>query len=50
MHVLKENWSNANQVIVADLDKNGRPDIIACAERGANDLRWWRNEERRKAP
>jgi hypothetical protein len=50
MHVLKENWSNANQVIVADLDRDGRPDIIACAERGANELRWWRNEGRRKAP
>jgi hypothetical protein len=49
-HVLKESWSNANQVIVADLDKDGRPDIIACAERGANELRWWRNGGRRKAP
>jgi hypothetical protein len=44
MHVLKERWVNANQVIVADLDGDGRPDIIATAERGANELRWWRNE------
>jgi len=34
----------ANQVIVADLDGDGRPDIIAGAERGSNELRWWRNE------
>ncbi len=44
MHSLKSNWSNAVTVIVADLDKDGRLDIAACAERGANELRWWRNE------
>lgn len=43
-HVLKEDWPRANQVIVADLDADRRPDIIATAERGANELRWWRNE------
>jgi hypothetical protein len=46
MHVLKDNWLHANQVIVADLNGDGRPDIIAVAERGANELRWWRNEGR----
>ncbi len=40
---IKENWSNAVTVIVADLDNDGRLDIAACAERGANELRWWRN-------
>jgi hypothetical protein len=44
MHMLKANWSNAVTVLVADLDKDGRLDIAACAERGANELRWWRNE------
>ncbi len=44
MHVLKEKWPRANQVIVADLDGDGRPDLIATAERGANELRWWHNE------
>jgi acyl-CoA thioesterase-1 len=43
-HAIKQNWSNAVTVILADLDKDGRLDIVACAERGANELRWWRNE------
>lgn len=42
-HPIKHNWSNAVTVILADLDKDGRLDIVACAERGANELRWWRN-------
>jgi hypothetical protein len=48
MHVLKENWTNANQVIAADLTGSKRLDIAAVAERGANELRWWRNEGKRK--
>ena len=43
-HVIKDKWFAANQVIVADLNGDKRPDIIATAERGANELRWWRNE------
>jgi hypothetical protein len=43
-HVLKKTWVNANQVIAADLNGDGRPDLIATAERGANELRWWRND------
>ena len=52
MHVVKENWPAANQVIVADLTGDKRPDIIATADDGsrrvvgANELRWWRNEGR----
>lgn len=42
-HVLKDRWPRANQPIVADLDGDQRPDIIATAESGANELRWWRN-------
>ena len=45
-HLIKENWPKAVTVILADLDEDGRLDIVACAERGANELRWWRNEER----
>jgi hypothetical protein len=42
-HLLKDNWPNAVTVILADLDQDGRLDIVATAERGANELRWWRN-------
>lgn len=44
MRVLKESWPRANQVILADLNGDRRLDIAACAERGANEFRWWRNE------
>jgi hypothetical protein len=52
MHVLKENFFAANQVIAADLDGDGRVDLAATADdgsgrvEGANELRWWRNEGR----
>jgi hypothetical protein len=46
MHVLKDNWPKANQVIAADLNGDKRLDILAGAERGSNELRWWRNEGR----
>jgi hypothetical protein len=48
MHDLKQNWSKANQVIAADLNGDGRPDLAAVAERGANEFRWWRNEGKAK--
>lgn len=43
-HTLKENWRSANQVILADMNGDGHLDIIACAERGSVEVRWWRNE------
>lgn len=48
-HLLKEKWSRANQPIVADLDGDKWPDIIATAEQGSNELRWWRNSGRAAA-
>ncbi|MDB5390300.1 MAG: hypothetical protein JWM11_5946 [Planctomycetaceae bacterium] len=42
-HLLKNKWPRANQPIVADLDGDKRLDIIATAEGGSNELRWWRN-------
>ena len=46
-HTLKTNWRSANQVIIADLNGDGRQDIAACAEHGSYELRWWRNEGHR---
>ena len=43
-HVLKNNWKNANQVILADLDGDKDLDVAATAERGSLEFRWWRNE------
>jgi hypothetical protein len=45
-HMLKNNWRSANQIIIADFNGDGRPDIAACAEHGSYELRWWRNEGR----
>ena len=47
-HMLKNNWRSANQVIIADFNGDGRPDIVACAEHGSYELRWWRNEGQSK--
>ncbi|MSP12886.1 MAG: VCBS repeat-containing protein [Chloroflexi bacterium] len=44
MQILHENWLNANSLCIVDLDGDGRLDIVAVAERGANELRWWHNE------
>jgi hypothetical protein len=55
MHVVKQDWKAANQVIIADLNGDKRPDLIATADngssridhKGANELRWWQNEGKR---
>lgn len=47
-HILKDNWRSANQVIIADLNGDGRLDIAACAEHGSYEFCWWRNEGREK--
>ncbi|MBI1916307.1 MAG: VCBS repeat-containing protein [Planctomycetes bacterium] len=55
MHLLKKDWKAANQVIIADLNGDKRPDIIATSDngsrridyKGANELRWWKNEGKR---
>ncbi len=49
-HPLKNNWRSANQVIIADMNGDGKPDIVACAERGSVEVRWWKNEGRSTKP
>lgn len=48
-HTLKTNWRSANQVIIADMNGDGRPDLVVSAEHGSNEVRWWRNEGRPQA-
>jgi hypothetical protein len=48
LHPLKADWARANQIIAADLNGDQRPDLIAGAEVGANEVRWWRNEGQSK--
>ena len=43
MHLVKDRWKRADQVILADLDGDGKLDVVAAAERGTLELRWWRN-------
>ena len=44
MQMLKEDWRRANSVIVADLNGDGWLGIVASAEIGSEEVRWWRNE------
>ncbi|MEX0726811.1 MAG: VCBS repeat-containing protein [Planctomycetaceae bacterium] len=52
MHVVKEQWFAANQIIAADFDGDGRIDLAGTADdgssrvKGALELRWWRNKGR----
>ncbi|MEE3373205.1 MAG: FG-GAP-like repeat-containing protein [Planctomycetota bacterium] len=53
-HTLRTQFRAANQVIVADFNGDGRPDVAATADdgsrrvKGSLELRWWRNEGNRK--
>ena len=44
MQIIKNNWNSANCVLVADFNKDGRLDILAGADRGTSEVRWWRND------
>ena len=39
-----QRFPHALEAIAADINGNGRLDIVAAAERGSNEVRWWRNE------
>ena len=41
-------WATAVQVLSGDLDRDGKLDIVAVAEKTSLELRWWRNEGRGK--
>ena len=49
-HVIRTDFRAANQVILADLNGDGRLDIVASADDGSRrvqgtlEVRWWRNE------
>lgn len=49
-HIVTADFKAANQVIVADFNGDGRPDLAGTADSGssrvvgAQALRWWRNE------
>lgn len=48
-HDLKTNWPRANQILAADFDGDGRPDLAAGTTGSTAEVRWWRNEGTRKA-
>lgn len=43
MHLVKDGWARANQIIGADFTGDGLPDLAATAELGSNELRFWVN-------
>ena len=47
VHELKTNWARANQILAADLDGDGKPDLVAGTEGILSEVRWWHNERKR---
>ena len=42
-HLLKSNWGLTNQVQIADLNNDGKPDFIVSTEQPDNEVRYWLN-------
>jgi hypothetical protein len=47
-HLIAGKYGYAFGLAAADLDGGKRLDVAATAERGANEVRWWRNLGPRK--
>jgi len=45
-HLIMGGYKYACGLAVADLNGDGKLDIVACAERGSNEVRWGKNEGR----
>lgn len=39
-----QRFPHALEAIAADFDSDGDIEVVAAAERGGNEVRWWRNE------
>ena len=44
MHIIRYEFVRGNDIRIADMDGDGRPDIVAISEEGTNELKWWRND------
>ena len=42
-HVIRKNWRRVNMIISTDVNGDGKPDLVAGAERGSNEVRTWIN-------
>jgi hypothetical protein len=42
-YAIKPNWPRANQIVAADFDGDGRPDLVAGSTGRTAEVRWWRN-------
>jgi hypothetical protein len=42
-HVIDEDWTHETQVEIADLDRDGRLDVVLCGEETDHGLAWYHN-------
>ncbi len=44
MHIIRYEFVRGNDIRIADMDGDGRLDIVAISEVGTHELKWWRND------